>query len=92
MIRVYTSTCTLQTPARILSCGCRLAAGAASAVRVRIARASGGATEIPRAALAAARLREDMLRGGDRRLPVLSANTRAQQLGLVERCSKERVI
>ena len=66
MIRVDTSTCALQHVQHVCSnfvATRQLAAGAASAVRVRIARASGGATEIPRAALAAARLREDMLRG-----------------------------
>ena len=101
VIRVHTSVCALQdafsSPVATLSTCRRAASAQAVRVRVRTARASGGATGNAHVALAAARrsgLREDTVRGQgrDRRLPVLSANTRAQQLGLMERCSKERVI
>jgi hypothetical protein len=57
-------------------------------VRVRAARANRGATGNTRMTLAATRGRgRGEKRGGYRRRPVLPANSRAERLGLIERCS-----
>ena len=73
VIRVRTSVCALQhvqdafsNPVAMPSTCCRAASAQAVRVRVRTARASGGATGNAHVALAAARrsrLREDMVRG-----------------------------